>query len=182
MHIEAESCGVEAALRALSGESIQTDDPRGWEKEGSSVPLTNASKVGYWRIDSSDESWVVTASFAMPAWQYRQLLSAVVRRPIKFMSAICRWLPEIDPYACLIQTDWAEAFLCWNKEIGAVAVLVPSELSEDRRNSATQIACEFLALACSLIGNALQPLSAFMVGEDDDNWAVCEVMCDLNPH
>ncbi len=25
-------------------------------------------------------------------------------------------------------------------------------------------------------------ISAFMVGEDDDNWAVCEVMCDLNPH
>jgi len=143
------------------------------------VPLTIAGKDGHFLVNSNDESWIVTASFAMPAWQYRQLLSVVVRRPIRFMSAICRWLPEIDPYACLIQTDWAEVILCWNEEIGAIAVLVPSELSEERRQSATQIACEFLALACNLIGNALQPLSAFIVGEDDDNWAVCEVAGDL---
>ena len=57
-------------------------------------------------------------------------------------------------------------------------MLVPSELSEERRQSAMQIACDFLAFACNLIGNALQPLSAFIVGEDDDNWAVCEVMGD----
>jgi hypothetical protein len=181
VNIEAASCGVVAALRVLSRESIQTDNSRGG-KEDSSVPLTNVSKVGYWRIDSNDEAWVVTASFAMPAWQYRQLLSIVVRRPIKFMSAICRWLPEIDPYACLIQTEWAEVILWWNGEIGAIAVLVPAELSGDEQQSATQIACEFLAFACNLIGNALQPLSAFIVGEDDDNWAVCEVMGDLSPH
>ena len=143
------------------------------------MPLTIAGKDGHFLVNSNDESWIVTASFAMPAWQYRQLLSVVVRRPIRFMSAICRWLPEIDPYACLIQTDWAEVILCWNGEIGAIAVLVPSELSEERRRSATQIACEFLAFACSLIENALQPLSAFIVGEDDDNWAVCEVAGDL---
>jgi hypothetical protein len=143
------------------------------------VPLTIAGKDGHFIVNSNDESWVVTASFAMPAWQYRQLLATVVRRPIKFMSTICRWLPEIDPYACLIQTELAEVILCWNGEIGAVAVLVPSELSEERRQSATQIACEFLAFACNLIGNALQPLSAFIVGEDDDNWAVCEVAGDL---
>jgi hypothetical protein len=146
------------------------------------MPLTSVSKVGYWRIDSNDETWVVTASFAMPAWQYRQLLAAVVRRPIKFMSTMCRWLPEVDPYACLIRTDWAEAILCWNGEIGAVAVLVPSELSEERRQFATQTACEFLALACNLMGNTLQPLSAFIAGEEDDNWVVCEVMDDMNPH
>jgi hypothetical protein len=146
------------------------------------VPLTIAGKDGHFLVNSNDESWVVTASCAMPAWQYRQLLSVVVRRPIKFMSAVCRWLPEIDPYACLIQTDRAEVILCWNKEIGATAVLVPAELSGDERQSATQIACEFLSFACNLIGNALQPLSAFIVGEDDDNWAVCEVMGDLNPH
>ena len=142
------------------------------------MPLTNVSKIGYWRIDSNDESWTVTASFAMPAWQYRQLLSAIVRRPMRFMNAVCRWLPEIDPYACLIQTDWTEVVLCWNGEIGAIAVLVPSELSEERRQSATQIACEFLAFVCNLLGNALQPLSAFIMDEDDDNWAVCEVMSD----
>jgi hypothetical protein len=181
VHIEAESCGVVAALRVLSGESIQTNNSRD-RKEDSWVSLTNVSKVGYWRIDSNDEAWVVTASFAMPAWQYRQLLSIIVRRPMRFMNAVCRWLPEIDPYACLIQTEWAEVILCWNGEIGAIAVLVPSELSEERRQSATQIACDFLAFACNLIGNALQPLSAFIVGEDDDNWAVCEVMGDLNQH
>jgi hypothetical protein len=140
------------------------------------MSLTSASRDGCWRIDSNDETWVVTASFAMPAWQYRQLLSTVVRRPIRFMNAVCRWLPEIDPYACLIQTGWAAVVLCWNREIGATAVLVPSGLSEERRQSATQIACDFLAFACDLIGNALKPLSAFIVGEDDDNWAVCEVM------
>ena len=143
------------------------------------MPLTIAGKDGHFLVNSNDESWVVTASFAMPAWQYRQLLSVVVRRPMRFMNAVCRWLPEIDPYACLIQTECAEVILCWNGEIGAIAVLVPAELSEERRQSATQIACEFLAFACNLIGNALQPLSAFIVGEDDDNWAVCEVAGDL---
>jgi hypothetical protein len=181
VHIEAASCGVVAALRVLSG-NLSKQTILVTEREDFMVSLTNVSKVGYWRIDSNDEAWVVTASFAMPAWQYRQLLSIIVRRPMRFMSAVCRWLPEIDPYACLIQTDWAEVILCWNGEIGAIAVLVPSELSEERRQSATQIACEFLAFACNLIGNALQPLSAFIVGEDDDNWAVCEVMGDLNQH
>ena len=144
------------------------------------MSLTSVNRDNYWRIESSDEAWVVTAAFAMPAWQYLQLLSVFVRQTLRFMNFICQWTPELDPHALLFRTERTEIVLCWNKELGAVAVLVPTELSDEERQLATQAACSFLAFVCSLIGNTPQPLSAFVVDDDEnDSWVASAVAGDL---
>ena len=144
------------------------------------MSLTSVNRDNYWRIESSDEAWVVTAAFAMPAWQYRQLLAAVMRQSPRFTDFVCRWVPELDPYALALQTGWTEIILCWNKELGAIAVLVPAELSENERQSSTKLACDFLAFICSLIGNPLLPLPAFIWDDDEnDSWVACAVAADL---
>ncbi|MFA0783296.1 MAG: hypothetical protein YYHSYBAR_001687 [Candidatus Fervidibacter sacchari] len=80
----------------------------------------------------------------------------------------------------LLQTKWTEIIICWNKELSAVAVLVPAEPSDEEHRLATQAACSFLAFACSLIGNTLQPLSAFTVDDDEnDSWVASAVAGDL---
>lgn len=141
------------------------------------MSLTSANKVGYWRIESNDEAWVVTAAFAMPAWQYRQLLSVAVRQTLRFINCVCQWAPELDPHALLLRTEWAEAILCWNKEIGAIAVLVPAGLSDEQRQLATQVACSFLLFAYSLMGNTLQPLSVFDFDDNEDkSWVTSAVV------
>jgi len=150
------------------------------EKGGLFVSLTSVNRDNYWRIESSDEAWVVTAAFAMPAWQYRQLLAAVMRQSPRFTDFVCRWVPELDPYALALKTGWTEIILCWNKELGAIAVLVPAELSENERQSSTKLACDFLAFICSLIGNPLLPLPAFIWDDDEnDSWVASAVAGDL---
>ena len=144
------------------------------------MSLTSAAKGSFWRIESNDDAWVVAASLAMPAWQYRQLLSIVVRQTLRFANFICEWAPELDPHALLLRTERTEVVLCWNQELCAVAVLVPAEISDEESQLATQTACSFLVFVCSLIGNTLQPLSAFVVDDDEnDSWVASAVVGDL---
>lgn len=64
--------------------------------------------------------------------------------------------------------------------MGAVAVLVPAELCSEDRQPAVQVAYNFLAFACNLISNTLQPLSAFVVDDDEnDSWVASAVVGDL---
>ena len=144
------------------------------------MSLTHPTRDHCWRVESNFDEWTVTASLAMPAWQYRQLLSVVVRQTMRFTDFICRWAPEFDPYALLILTEKTEVILCWNKELSAVVVLVPTELSDVEHQLATQAACSFLNFACSLIGSMLQPIPAF-TGNDDENdsWVASAVVGDL---
>jgi len=174
-----EICGVVAALRALDTELL-TDAGKPLERRALLMSLTSEAKGSFWRIESNDDAWVVAASLAMPAWQYRQLLSVVVRQTPRFVNLTCRWAPEIDPYAILLYTEWTEVILCWNKELCAVAVLVPAEISDEESQLATQTACNFLAFVCSLIGNSLQPISAFVMDDDEnESWVASAVVGDL---
>ena len=145
------------------------------------MSLTSAARENFWRIESNDDAWVVTASLAMPAWQYRQLLSVVVRQTLRFTNFICEWVPDLDSHAILLRTEQTEVVLCWNQELCAVAVLVPAEISDEEESElATQTACNFLAFVCSLIGNTLRPLPAFVMDDDEnDSWVASAVVGDL---
>jgi len=142
------------------------------------VSLTHPTRDHCWRVESSLDEWTVTASLAMPAWQYRQLLSVFVRHSWQLGQVTCRWLPELDPFAIVIETEFTDVIMCWNRFVSAVAIMVPTDLSHEDREAATKLALNLIAFMNSLIGTQLQPLAAFPVSDDDEEevWLTSETI------
>lgn len=127
-----------------------------------------------WVIESELEEFEVACAWAFPCHAYRRVLAAFVRGDWQLVGARFKWRPEIDPYAFSLSIDDNDLIICWNGEVGALVLLVPSELSDADRNYYLGIAESWLKFIAILTETQMVPLSSFISDspEPEKGWHV----------
>ena len=129
------------------------------------------------RFFCEHDDYYVIATFAVPAYQYRLILAAVVQRTFRLRNLSLSWKPSFGPYAISIcYDDSEEVIVDWNAECATACFCVPKGLPEHKVHSLTSAAEQLLTLLLMVAsGHRLLPLDAFEA-EDPDDWHTSALM------